>query len=110
MEISQVLDAALRKAAAIWITVPERRPRLVWALWRDGAVWVAVGGEQDVPGLTDGVECSVTLRSPTTHSHLLDFATTARLAEPDDDIATALDAVRLNGTARWTSVYRMEPA
>jgi len=110
VEISQVLDAALRKAAAIWIAVPQRRPRLVWALWRDGAVWVAVGGEQDVPGLADGVACAVTLRSPTTHSHLLDFTTTARLVEPDSATAAALNAVRLNGTARWTSVYRMEPA
>ncbi|MFD1148637.1 hypothetical protein [Saccharothrix hoggarensis] len=109
MEIEQVLDNALRKAAALWVTPSGHEPRLVWALWRDGAVLVAVGGtEQDVPGLDDGVACTVTVRSPTTHSHLVDAPATARRADLGDDDAAALRAARLNGRAEWESVYRLE--
>ncbi|MCC8245278.1 hypothetical protein [Saccharothrix luteola] len=109
MEIEQVLDNALRKAAAVWIRPDGREPRLVWALWRDGGLLVAVGGtEQQVPGLADGVTCTVTVRSPTTHSHLVDAAATARLADLDDDARAALRAARLNGRPEWESVYRLE--
>ncbi|WP_246107850.1 hypothetical protein [Saccharothrix saharensis] len=111
MEIEQVLDNALRKAAAVWIRPDGHEPRLVWALWRDGAVLVAVGGtEQQVPGLADGVTCTVTVRSPTTHSHLVDARATARRADLDDDAAQALRAARLNGRPEWADVYRLEPA
>ncbi|WP_245950263.1 hypothetical protein [Saccharothrix carnea] len=109
MEIEQVLDNALRKAAAVWIRPDGHEPRLVWALWRDGTLLVAVGGtEQEVPGLADDVTCTVTVRSPTTHSHLVDASATARLTEPDDDTAAALRAARLNSEPRWESVYRLE--
>ncbi|WP_246037725.1 hypothetical protein [Saccharothrix texasensis] len=111
MEIEQVLDNALRKAAAVWIRPDGHEPRLVWALWRDGAVLVAVGGtEQQVPGLADGVACTVTVRSPTTRSHLVDARATARRADLDDDSAQALRAARLNGRPDWDDVYRLEPA
>lgn len=111
MEIAQLLDNALRKAAAVWVRPDGHAPRLVWALWRDGAVLVAVGGaEQTVPGLADGVPCTVTVRSPTTHSHLADVPATARLVTPDEDTATALRAARLNGRPEWAEVYRLEPA
>jgi hypothetical protein len=107
--MDQVLDNALRKAAAIWVGPAGHEPRLVWALWREGAVLVAVGGsEQVVPGLADGVACTVTVRSPTTHSHLVDVPATARSVEPDDETAAALRAARLNRTPRWESVYRLE--
>ncbi|WP_461122671.1 hypothetical protein [Saccharothrix stipae] len=109
MEIEQVLDNALRKAAAIWVAPTGHEPRLVWALWRDGAVLVAVGGtEQQVPGLADGVACTVTVRSPTTHSHLVDAPATARLTTLDDESAAALRTARLNGRPRWDEVYRLE--
>ncbi|ONI86315.1 hypothetical protein ALI22I_25545 [Saccharothrix sp. ALI-22-I] len=104
-----MLDNALRKAAAIWIRPSGHEPRLVWALWRDGAVLVAVGGtEQVVPGLEDGVACTVTVRSPTTHSHLVDAPATAYRTELDDEAAAALKTARLNGRPEWESVYRLE--
>ena len=104
-----MLDNALRKAAAVWVRPAGHGSRLVWALWRDGAVLVAVGGsEQVVPGLGDGVACAVTVRSPSTHSHLVEVTTTARALEPDEGTAAALRAARLNTTPRWESVYRLE--
>ncbi|MCE6994568.1 hypothetical protein LZG04_07060 [Saccharothrix sp. S26] len=111
MEIAQVLDNALRKAAAVWIRPDGHEPRLVWALWRDGTLLVAVGGtEQEVPGLVDGVACTVTVRSPTTHSHLVDARATARRTDLDDDARAALTAARLNGRPEWADVYRLELA
>ncbi|GAA3459683.1 hypothetical protein ACFFSW_10600 [Saccharothrix longispora] len=111
MEIEQVLDAALRKAAAVWVRPDGHDARLVWALWRDGVVLVAVGGsEQVVPGLADGVACTLTVRSPTTRSHLVDVPVTARRVDPDDDTAGALRAARLNTTPAWDEVFRLEPA
>ena len=108
MEITRLLDNALKKAAAVWITV-DGRPRLVWALWRDGALWVAVGDDQQVPGLRDGVTCTITVRSPTTHSHLADVRATAALVEPEKGVTDALRAARLNGEPAWTEVYRLDP-
>ncbi|MEU5693697.1 hypothetical protein [Actinosynnema sp. NPDC020468] len=109
MEIAQVLDNALRKAAAVWVRPEGHEARLVWALWRDGALLVAVGGtEQRVPGLVDGVACAITVRSPTTHSRLVEVTATARLHSPDEDTAHALRAARLNTTPVWESVYRWE--
>ncbi|RKT52658.1 hypothetical protein C8E97_1181 [Saccharothrix australiensis] len=106
-----MLDNALRKAAAVWLAPEGHAARLVWALWRDDTVLVAVGGtEQDVPGLADGVPCLLTVRSPTTHSHLVDVPVTARLVDPDEDTAAALRSARLNAAPRWDSVYRLEPS
>ncbi|MEU7528835.1 hypothetical protein AB0A74_24095 [Saccharothrix sp. NPDC042600] len=111
MEITRVLDNALRKAAAVWVAPDGHPARLVWALWRDESVLVAVGGtEQEVPGLADGVACVLTVRSPSTHSHLVDVPVTARLVAVDDETAAALRAARLNTTPAWESVYRLEVA
>ncbi|MBP2476482.1 hypothetical protein JOF53_005354 [Crossiella equi] len=110
METTRLLDAALRKAAAVWLT-PEGGPTtLVWALWREGALWVATGdAEQHVPGLADGVPCRVVVRSPSTHSHLTEVAATAALVEPDADTLAALAAARLNAELRCAQVFRVEP-
>ncbi len=109
MEITRILDAALRKAAAVWITSPGHEPRLVHAHWRDDALWVITGGtEQQVPGLTHGAEVTVTVRSPSTHSHLVDAHATAHLTEPDGETAQALKSARLNTEPEWEAVYRLE--
>ncbi|SDP47861.1 hypothetical protein [Lentzea jiangxiensis] len=108
MEITRVLDAALRKAAAVWITSPGREPRLVHAHWRDDALWVISGGTEPEAPLTDGAEVTITVRSPTTHSHLVDVPAVAHLTEPDDETAQALRTARLNTRPEWEAVYRLE--
>jgi hypothetical protein len=109
VEITRVLDAALRKAAAVWITSPGHEPRLVHAHWRDDALWVITGGtEQQVPGLTDQAQVTVTVRSPSTHSHLIDAQAVAHLTEPDEETAQALRTARLNTKPEWDAVYRLE--
>ncbi|MFD4638521.1 hypothetical protein ACFWN2_14475 [Lentzea sp. NPDC058436] len=108
MEITRVLDAALRKAAAVWITSPGHGPRLVHAHWRADALWVISGGTEPEAPLTDGAEVTVTVRSPSTHSHLVDAPAVAHLTEPDDETAQALRTARLNTRPEWEAVYRLE--
>lgn len=108
MEITRVLDAALRKAAAVWITSPGHGPRLVHAHWRADALWVISGGTEPEVPLTDGAEVTVTVRSPSTHSHLVDAPAVAHLTEPDEETAQALRTARLNTKPEWEAVYRLE--
>ncbi|MET9232526.1 hypothetical protein [Lentzea sp. NPDC003310] len=108
MEITRILDAALRKAAAVWITSPGHEPRLVHAHWRADALWVISGGTEPVAPLSDGAQVTVTVRSPSTHSHLVDAPAVAHLTEPDDETAQALKTARLNTKPEWDAVYRLE--
>lgn len=106
-----MLGAALRKTAAVWVAPQGYPARLVWAVWRDGALLLAVGpDEQQVPGLTDGVACTVTVRSPSTRSHLADVSAVAHTVEPDEAASAALAEARLNAPPRWSTVYRIDPA
>src|SRR5690349_2319386 len=102
--MTRILDAALRKAAAVWITSPGREPRLVHAHWRDDALWVVSGGTEPEAPLSDGARVTVTVRSPSTHSHLVDARATARLTVPDDETAQALRTARLNTRPEWAAV------
>ncbi|USX49176.1 hypothetical protein [Lentzea sp. HUAS12] len=108
MEITRILDAALRKAAAVWITSPGHGPRLVHAHWRADSLWVISGGTEPEVPLTDGAEVTVTVRSPSTHSHLVDAPAVAHLTEPDEETAQALRTARLNTKPEWEAVYRLE--
>ncbi|GLY52461.1 hypothetical protein [Lentzea sp. NBRC 102530] len=108
MEITRILDAALRKAAAVWITSPGHEPRLVHAHWRADALWVISGGTEPAAPLSDGAEVTVTVRSPSTHSHLVDAQAVAHLTEPDDETVQALKTARLNTKPEWEAVYRLE--
>lgn len=114
-----MLDTALRKAGAVWVSVPGHPARLVWTVWRERALWVlSAPGEQEVPGLADGAACTVVLRSPSTHSRLLETGAVAHAippASPDRDTAlAALAAARLNAPAGrdWAdaTVYRLDLA
>ena len=108
MEITRILDAALRKAAAVWITSPGHEPRLVHAHWRDDALWVISGGTEQKLSLADGEQVTVTVRSPSTHSHLIDAQAVAHLTEPDEETVQALKTARLNTKPEWEAVYRLE--
>jgi hypothetical protein len=119
MEIARVFDTALRKAGAVWVSVPGHPARLVWTVWRERALWlITAPGEQEVPGLADGAACTVVLRSPSTHSRLLDVDAVAHAVPPGaperDAALAALAAARLNapgGAARrWAqgTLYRLD--
>lgn len=107
------LDAALRKAAAVWLQPAGHPSRLVWALWPQrpplaGQLLVACGGtEQQVAGLVDGATVGVVVARPGTRSVLADISTTAHLLEPDVATVTALAAARRNAEPGWAQVYRL---
>jgi hypothetical protein len=85
----QVAEVA-RKAAVLWIVVPGHRPRAAWVLWRDGRTYLLTGpGEQDVPGLADATEVTVTTGAVSW------TATVSR--DTTDEAFAALAAKRLNG-------------
>ena len=110
MEITRILDAALRKAAAVWITSPGHEPRLVHAHWRDDALWVITGGtEQEVPGLSRRSRRSPSPSAPPARTRTSSTPRPSReLTEPDDETTQALKTARLNTKPEWDAVYRLE--
>ena len=83
---SELLDQALveeatKKSGLIWVNGPGVPARTLWHVWHDGAACV-VGdgpGEQPLPGLTDGGEAEVTVRSKDKGGRLVSW--TARVVE-----------------------------
>ncbi|MDN0195580.1 hypothetical protein [Streptomyces sp. S.PNR 29] len=84
---SELLDRALveeatKKSGLIWVKGPGVPARALWHVWHEGAACV-VGdgpGEQPLPGLTDGAEAEVTVRSKDKGGRLVSW--TAKVVEP----------------------------
>jgi hypothetical protein len=84
---SKLLDRALveeatKKSGLIWVKGPGAPARALWHVWHEGAACV-VGdgpGEQPLPGLTDGAEAEVTVRSKDKGGRLVSW--TAKVVEP----------------------------
>ena len=137
-----LITEATKRAGLIWITVPGHggpagagagggeavpgRPRAAWHVWR-GAAYVLTGpGEQDVPGLGDAGQVTVTVPSKDTGGLLMRWTAQVSRVEPGSaewpEIIGALLAARLNEPAspgeppavqRWAqtgAVYRLSPA
>jgi hypothetical protein len=137
-----LIAEATKRAGLIWITVPgpggagpggtgpggaePERARPVWHVWRDAAYVLTGPGEQDVPGLGEASQVTVTVASKDTGGLLVRW--TARVSRVDPGSAEwpaiigALLAGRLNEPAspaaaspaqRWAqtgTVYRLSPA
>ncbi|MGW0290785.1 hypothetical protein [Streptomyces tuirus] len=126
---SELLDQALveeatKKSGLVWVQGPDGPARALWHVWHEGAACL-VGdgpGEQPLPGLADGAEAKVTVRSKDKGGRLVTW--TARVAElaPGSeawDAAVAeLKGKRLNAPdgeampGRWARecrVLRLEP-
>jgi hypothetical protein len=79
------------KSDLVWVGIGERPARALWHVWHDDAFAVVTGGiEQIDPGLSDGAEVEVILRS-TASVALLEPGT-----EPWDTAVAALHPERLN--------------
>ena len=73
MPLTQPLEEATRKAGACWLDLHDGDgdgPRLLWHAWHEDALWfVCGGGEQALPGATNGgtgtVTVTVTVRART---------------------------------------------
>ncbi|MER5755603.1 hypothetical protein [Streptomyces sp. NPDC002088] len=127
---SELLDQALveeatKKSGLIWVRgagVPAARA--LWHVWHEGAACL-IGdgpGEQPLPGLADGTEAEVTVRSKDKGGRLVTWtAKVVELAPGSEEWAAAvaeLKGKRLNApdgeamTDRWSRecrVLRLEP-
>jgi hypothetical protein len=140
-----LIAEATKRAGLIWITVPgnggtgqdgtaqegtaqhgtgQGRPRPVWHVWRDAAYVLTGPGEQDVPGLGEASQVTVTVPSKDTGGLLLRWTADVSRVQPGSaewsGIIGALLAARLNEPAspgespaeRWAragQVYRLTP-
>ncbi|WP_405588615.1 hypothetical protein [Streptomyces sp. NBC_01092] len=126
---SELLDQALveeatKKSGLIWVGGPGVPARALWHVWHEGAACV-VGdgpGEQPLPGLADGGEAEVTVRSKDKGGRLVSWAAKVVELGPDSEeweaTVAELKGKRLNAPdgeampARWARecrVLRLEP-
>ncbi|MFD5743917.1 hypothetical protein ACFXJM_07880 [Streptomyces massasporeus] len=126
---SELLDQALveeatKKSGLVWVQGPDGPARALWHVWHEGAACL-VGdgpGEQPLPGLADGAEARVTVRSKDKGGRLVTW--TARVtelapgSEAWDAAVAELKGKRLNAPdgeampGRWARecrVLRLEP-
>jgi len=140
-----LIAEATKRAGLIWITVPgnggtgqgsagqgsagqggtgQDRPRPAWHVWRDAAYVLTGPGEQDVPGLGEASQVTVTVPSKDTGGLLLRWTADVSRVQPGSaewsGIIGALLAARLNEPTspgespaeRWAragQVYRLTP-
>ncbi|MFE0673890.1 hypothetical protein [Streptomyces sp. NPDC058867] len=126
---SELLDQALveeatKKSGLIWVKGPGVPARALWHVWHEGAACV-VGdgpGEQPLPGLTDGGEAEVTVRSKDKGGRLVSWTAKAVELAPESEqweaTVAELKGKRLNAPdgeampGRWARecrVLRLEP-
>ena len=122
-----LVEEACKKSGLIWVAVPGARDRAAWHVWHEqdgqGAVYVVTGGgEQELPGLADGITVRVTVRSKDKGGRLVAWpGLVARIVPGGEEwaaVVPALHAKRLNahdGEAqpeRWaanSAVFRIRP-
>lgn len=122
-----LVEEACKKSGLLWVAVPGMRDRVVWHVWhevdgRGAAYLVTGGGEQNVPGLSDGQLVRITVRSKDKGGRLATWSGLVGRVEPGGaewaEVVPTLHAKRLNardGEAqpeRWAAhsvVYRIVP-
>jgi hypothetical protein len=122
-----LVEEACKKSSLLWIAVPGLRDRAVWHVWQEhdgrGAVYLVTGGgEQNVPGLSDGQTVRVTVRSKDKGGRLATWSGLVGRVHPDGsewaEVVPTLHAKRLNardGEAqpeRWaaqSAIFRIAP-
>jgi len=122
--ITALIEEAAKKSGLLWVRAAGsgRRPRPMWHVWHDGAVYVLTGGiEQPAPeGLGD--RAFVTLPSKDKRSRLVTFVAEVEVVAPGSDdwstVEPLLRGKRLNlpdGEAapqRWArecTLFRLRP-
>lgn len=80
-----LVEEATKKSGLIWVKGPVGPSRALWHVWHEGAA-VLVGdgpGEQPLPGLADGAEAEVTVRSKDKGGRLVTWAATVVELAPE---------------------------
>lgn len=122
-----LVEEACKKSSLLWIAVPGLRDRAVWHVWQEhdghGAVYLVTGGgEQNVPGLSDGQLVRVTVRSKDKGGRLATWSGLVGRVLPGSgewaEVVPTLHGKRLNardGEAqpeRWaaqSAIFRIAP-
>jgi hypothetical protein len=122
-----LVEEACKKSSLLWIAVPGLRDRAVWHVWQEhegrGAVYLVTGGgEQNVPGLSDGQTVRVTVRSKDKGGRLATWTGLVGRVQPDSaewaEVVPTLHSKRLNAhdgesqPERWTAqsaIFRIAP-
>ncbi|MDX3456596.1 hypothetical protein PV396_32385 [Streptomyces sp. ME02-8801-2C] len=79
-----LVEEATKKSGLIWVQGPTGPARALWHVWHEGAA-VLVGdgpGEQPLPGLSEGAEAEVTVRSKDKGGRLVVWAATVEELAP----------------------------
>jgi hypothetical protein len=108
------LDAAMRKAAVVWITVPGGHEFPVWPLWHGGALHVLHGGgEQAAPGLSGSTTATVAVPAKGARELVATFLARVEPVDPESaewaTVTPLLLPKRLNlrdpatAVARWAA-------
>jgi hypothetical protein len=117
LDARRLVEEALRKSSALWLSLPAG-PRIAWYVWLDGAACLVHEGiEQQLPGLADGGEVQMLVRSKDKGSLLVTVTAAVEPIEPGDDrwpaTVAALHAHRQNPPdgpaqpARWAADSRV---
>ncbi|MGW3653507.1 hypothetical protein [Streptomyces sp. NPDC000878] len=114
-----LVEEATKKSGLVWVKGAAGPSRALWHVWHEGgAVLVGDGpGEQPLPGLVDGAEAEVTVRSKDKGGRLVTWAATVVELAPDSpewEAAVAeLKGKRLNAPdgeampSRWARECRV---
>jgi hypothetical protein len=99
--VSEFVAELVNKSDLVWVQPGELAARAVWSVWHDGAVAVVTDGlEQPNPGLADGAEVTVIVRSKDNRARQVAFlASTEELvpgSEAWEAAVAALHPQRLN--------------
>ncbi|MFC7843838.1 hypothetical protein [Streptomyces sp. NPDC057382] len=119
-----LVEEATKKSGLVWVQGPDGPARALWHVWHRGAACL-VGdgpGEQPLPGLADGGEARVTVRSKDKGGRLVSWTARITQLRPGTEAWEAavaeLKGKRLNApdgeamTERWARecrVLRLEP-
>lgn len=106
--LTALVEEAVKKSSVLWLSYPGAdRPRPAWHVWQDGAVLLVIdagdhGAEQQLPGLADADEVTVTCRAKDSRDRLIGWRAAVRRIAPDsaewDPACKALRSARLNAT------------
>ncbi|QOV35796.1 hypothetical protein IM697_38080 [Streptomyces ferrugineus] len=119
-----LVEEATKKSGLIWVKGPGVPARALWHVWHEGAACV-IGdgpGEQPLPGLADGAEAEVTVRSKDKGGRLVAWSAKVVELAPGSEqweaTVAELKGKRLNAPdgeampSRWARecrVLRLEP-
>jgi hypothetical protein len=122
--VSPLVQEACRRAAVAWVAANDQPAVALWCVPHEDALYVVAGpGEQEAPGLADGMPATVTLRGDHGGRIVTWLADVTRV-HPDSPqwelVAPLVATKRLNATGgiaeavrRWADecrLYRLVPA